>query len=47
MVGVGKVLDQVDADAGHPDHVQADGAVVGELDTGGEALQRRAGRRHQ
>ena len=37
----------LDADPGHPDHVQHDGAVVGQLDAGGVRLERRAGRRHQ
>ncbi len=47
VVGLGQVVDQVDADPGHPDHVEADGAVVGDLDTGGVLLQRRAGRSHE
>ena len=46
-VRVGEVVDVVDADARHADHVQDDGAVVGQLDAGGVGLERRAGRRHQ
>ena len=42
-----EVVEVGDADAGHPDHVQHDRAVVGQLDAGGVGLQRRAGRRHQ
>ena len=44
---VAEVVDVVDADAGHADHLHDDVAVVGELDAGGEVLQRRTGRRHQ
>ena len=45
--GVLEVVDVVDADARHPDHLLHDRAAVGELDTGGVGLQRRAGGSHQ
>jgi hypothetical protein len=47
---VGGVLELVevgDADTRHPDHVQHDRAVVGELHAGGVRLERRALRGHQ
>jgi len=45
--GVLEVVDVGGADAGHPDHVEHDRAVVGELDARGVGLERGAGRRHQ
>jgi hypothetical protein len=46
-VRVVEVVDVPDADSGHPDHVQDDRAVVGQLDAGRVRLERRPGRRHQ
>ncbi len=45
--GVAQVVDVLHADPRHPDHLEHDVAVVGELDTGGELLHRRALRRHE
>jgi hypothetical protein len=44
---IGEVVDVLNAHPGHADHVQRDGAVVGQLDTGRVPLERRAGRGHQ
>ena len=47
LLGVLEALEVGHPDPRHPDHVQHDGPVVGELDPGGVRLERRAGRRHQ
>ncbi len=39
-VRVGEVVDVLDADSRHADHVQRDGAVVGELDARPVRLER-------
>ncbi len=45
--GVAEVVEVLDADPRHPDHLEHHTDVVGELDTGGKPLQRGALRRHQ
>jgi hypothetical protein len=47
MVQLSELVEVFHADAGHPDHVQHDGAGIGQLDAGGELLQRRALRCHE
>ena len=47
MARVLEVVDELHADAGHPDHVEHDGAGVGDLDAGRPGRERVAGGRHQ